>query len=344
MLPHELADDACSLRPHQDRLCVTVEMPPGGEPVFYRSVINSNARLTYGQAQRREATPEIVEQLDLAARGRDGAARAARFARGALEINVARDRLLLRRTAASPDAWRESRAARAHARRGADDPRERARRRLPRGPAPRSALPRARAPGPAVALPAARAARRPRGADAARARADDAAAGRRARGRRSHAVSRSTSSSRAAGGRRSRRSSCARSSRRGTHPRTSATPASRAPRTATSPRRSAATPTSSSTGRSCASSASPTTRFPSDLRGPRRARLGARAGGGAARVPRRRPLPRLAPRGPPPRARLGRAVGGRDRRARSARVSSSASARCSRGCCRRGGSTASSTS
>jgi ribonuclease R len=85
MLPHELADDACSLRPHQDRLCVTVEMPPHGEPVFYRSVINSNARLTYGQAQRREAPPDILEQLDLA--GEVAAAwRSARYARGALEI------------------------------------------------------------------------------------------------------------------------------------------------------------------------------------------------------------------------------------------------------------------
>ena len=55
MLPHELADDLCSLRPHQDRLCVTVEIPPHGEPQFYRSVIRSDARLTYGQAQRREA-------------------------------------------------------------------------------------------------------------------------------------------------------------------------------------------------------------------------------------------------------------------------------------------------
>ena len=55
MLPHELADDACSLRPDEDRLCVTVEIPPSGEPQFYRSVIRSNARLTYGQAQRREA-------------------------------------------------------------------------------------------------------------------------------------------------------------------------------------------------------------------------------------------------------------------------------------------------
>jgi ribonuclease R len=85
MLPHELADDACSLRPHQDRLCVTVEMPPSDEPVFYRSVINSDARLTYGQAQRREAPADILEQLDLAGE-LSSAWRAARYARGALEI------------------------------------------------------------------------------------------------------------------------------------------------------------------------------------------------------------------------------------------------------------------
>ncbi|HEX4520730.1 MAG TPA: RNB domain-containing ribonuclease [Gaiellaceae bacterium] len=85
MLPHELSDDACSLRPHVDRLCVTVEMPPHGEPTFYRSVINSNARLTYGQAERRDAEPAIVEQLDLNAEVAT-ALRAARFARGALEI------------------------------------------------------------------------------------------------------------------------------------------------------------------------------------------------------------------------------------------------------------------
>jgi len=35
MLPHELADDLCSLRPYQDRLCVTVEIPPAGfMPIF----------------------------------------------------------------------------------------------------------------------------------------------------------------------------------------------------------------------------------------------------------------------------------------------------------------------
>jgi len=85
MLPHELADDACSLRPRLDRLCVTVEMPPSGEPSFYRSVINSNARLTYGQAERREAEPRILEQLDLADELAT-ALRSRRFARGALEI------------------------------------------------------------------------------------------------------------------------------------------------------------------------------------------------------------------------------------------------------------------
>jgi ribonuclease R len=87
MLPHELADDLCSLRPYQDRLCVTVEIPPSGEPQFYRSVIRSDARLTYGQAQRREAPPEILAALEL----NDELAtalRTKRFARGALQVQT----------------------------------------------------------------------------------------------------------------------------------------------------------------------------------------------------------------------------------------------------------------
>jgi ribonuclease R len=87
MLPHELADDLCSLRPGRDRLCVTVEIPPSGEPQFYRSVIRSDARLTYGEAQRREAPRQILEALELndelARRLRD-----ARFARGALQVQT----------------------------------------------------------------------------------------------------------------------------------------------------------------------------------------------------------------------------------------------------------------
>jgi ribonuclease R len=88
MLPPDLADDACSLRPHQDRLTVTVEIPPaGGETLFYRSVISSNARLTYGQAERREAEPVVLEQLAL----NDELAselRRQRFARGALAVQT----------------------------------------------------------------------------------------------------------------------------------------------------------------------------------------------------------------------------------------------------------------
>jgi ribonuclease R len=87
MLPHELADDLCSLRPFQDRLTVTVEIPPAGEPRFYRSVIRSDARLTYGEAERREAPPAVLEALAL----NDALAselRAKRFARGALQVQT----------------------------------------------------------------------------------------------------------------------------------------------------------------------------------------------------------------------------------------------------------------
>jgi ribonuclease R len=95
MLPPALADDACSLRPHVDRLCVTVEVPfdrdlDPGEPSFYRSVIRSRARFTYGAAEailagRETADHELAEALGLA----ETVAlelRRRRFARGALRI------------------------------------------------------------------------------------------------------------------------------------------------------------------------------------------------------------------------------------------------------------------
>jgi ribonuclease R len=97
MLPPELADDLCSLRPQQDRLCVTVEVPFGaglelGEPSFYRSVIRSRERLTYGQAERilggkERASEEITEGLQLAER-LALELRRRRFARGALRITT----------------------------------------------------------------------------------------------------------------------------------------------------------------------------------------------------------------------------------------------------------------
>src|SRR5947207_1987565 len=53
MLPQALSNDACSLRPGADRLTVTVEMEMNGADVdsvaFHRSLIRSDARLTYDE-------------------------------------------------------------------------------------------------------------------------------------------------------------------------------------------------------------------------------------------------------------------------------------------------------
>ena len=109
MLPHSLADDLCSLRQGQDRLCVTVELPPRGEPLFYRSVIRSDARLTYGQAERREAPPAVLEALAL----NDTLARewrAARFARGALQVQTPEPAFAFDGKGGVADAWLESEA------------------------------------------------------------------------------------------------------------------------------------------------------------------------------------------------------------------------------------------
>jgi ribonuclease R len=108
MLPHALADDACSLRPHQDRLCVTVELPPGGgAPEVYRSVIRSDARLTYGEAERREAPEAILESLAL----NDELARALRerrFARGALQVQTPEVAFRFDDQGGVAEAWLES--------------------------------------------------------------------------------------------------------------------------------------------------------------------------------------------------------------------------------------------
>jgi ribonuclease R len=96
MLPPELSDDLCSLRPHQDRLCVTVEVPfdgslDPGEPAFYRSMIRSRERLTYGRAEAilagaDDAAAELREALGLAERVALELRRR-RFRRGALRIS-----------------------------------------------------------------------------------------------------------------------------------------------------------------------------------------------------------------------------------------------------------------
>ncbi|HET7323751.1 MAG TPA: RNB domain-containing ribonuclease, partial [Halococcus sp.] len=73
MLPAELAETVCSLVPDEDRLAHTVEMHLDGETLsyestdIYKSVIRSDERLTYTQAERRLDDPdsELHEESSL---------------------------------------------------------------------------------------------------------------------------------------------------------------------------------------------------------------------------------------------------------------------------------------
>jgi ribonuclease R len=117
MLPPELSEERCSLRPHADRQCVTVEVPlasglPAGEPTFYRSVIRSRERLTYGRAEailagREQADSDLTEALRRAERLAQ-ALRDRRFARGALRIESAEVVFAFDGRGGVERAWRES--------------------------------------------------------------------------------------------------------------------------------------------------------------------------------------------------------------------------------------------
>ena len=85
MLPHEIADEACSLRPNKDRLTLTVEFAPDGSRVPPLRDPQPR-RFTYGQVQR---ILEGKEQHELAddvrlADSVSAELRRRRFARGAL--------------------------------------------------------------------------------------------------------------------------------------------------------------------------------------------------------------------------------------------------------------------
>jgi ribonuclease R len=113
MLPPELSEELCSLRPHVDRLCVTVEIPlPEGEPSFYRSVIRSRERLAYGRAEailagRERADPELTEALRRAERLAQ-TLRDRRFARGALRVESPEVVFAFDGRGGVERAWRES--------------------------------------------------------------------------------------------------------------------------------------------------------------------------------------------------------------------------------------------
>jgi ribonuclease R len=94
MLPHALSSDACSLRPDEDRLAVTVEMDFRGPRVekasFYRSLIRSDERLDYDRVDRvfagNEPALEPWAAPLAAARAVADALQRARVAAGALAV------------------------------------------------------------------------------------------------------------------------------------------------------------------------------------------------------------------------------------------------------------------
>src|SRR5829696_8149487 len=70
MLPRRLSDEVCSLRPHEDRAAVTVEIDVDGEGETksfkaFRSVIVSGARLTYEGVDAFLSGDGVVEKPDL---------------------------------------------------------------------------------------------------------------------------------------------------------------------------------------------------------------------------------------------------------------------------------------
>jgi ribonuclease R len=94
MLPHALSSDVCSLVPNRERLAVTseIEISEAGEPLgasFYRSLMRSDARLSYEQldeifAGRARPPERIAEPLALAREA--AAALAGRRPRSSLEV------------------------------------------------------------------------------------------------------------------------------------------------------------------------------------------------------------------------------------------------------------------
>jgi len=97
MLPEELSNKACSLRPGEDRLALTVELELRGTAVlsasFHRSLIRSDARLTYPQVdavfEGRARAEEPWGQPLAAAREVAAALRERRDERGSLEVDSA---------------------------------------------------------------------------------------------------------------------------------------------------------------------------------------------------------------------------------------------------------------
>ena len=108
MLPKQLSEELCSLKPRKKRLAFTVEMDfdHEGNPIsqrFYKSVIESNERMTYTQVKRilidhdsglRKRYNALVEQFELMAQLCE-LLRKRRFRRGSLDFDLPEPEVLL---------------------------------------------------------------------------------------------------------------------------------------------------------------------------------------------------------------------------------------------------------
>jgi ribonuclease R len=104
MLPHTLSSDACSLRPDEDRLAVSLlaTLDGAGRVLshrFARSVIRSRHRLAYEEVQEVfDGTRSVSDDTDRALKMLRDAARALRVrkdARGALDLDLPEARVIL---------------------------------------------------------------------------------------------------------------------------------------------------------------------------------------------------------------------------------------------------------
>ena len=108
MLPESLSNGLCSLRPHEDRLCLGCELIVTGSGRVHRSrffegVIRSRARLTYTEVSQalesadsatRERLAEVAPMLDLL-RDAYESFRRARDERGAIDLDLTETRVVL---------------------------------------------------------------------------------------------------------------------------------------------------------------------------------------------------------------------------------------------------------
>ena len=100
MLPPELSEGVCSLKPDVNRLTLNVEIPicPGGEqgkPSFYAAVIRSRARLTYTEVHERLSRKDDGE-INLMLRNMataTGRLTRERLSRGALDLDLPEARI-----------------------------------------------------------------------------------------------------------------------------------------------------------------------------------------------------------------------------------------------------------